>query len=224
MPPRKTYRRRRPVRRRRRFPKRQYTRMGRRFDGALGRVFNFKRTVDVPNLECNANTGFVGFGYSFKLNQIQNFTEFSSLFNEIRLMGVQLTFYPAISNNVEVSGLTIPELYTVFDPCDSGAPFDETSLNQYSNLKRRYLSRPAKYFIRPNRLQIVAQTLSESSTTYARIPMGRKAWLRCAISNSAAVEHFGFRGAVVLTNVSTTSTPYTIRCTAKYYFQCRQLR
>ena len=94
---RRPIRRRRRVLRRRRFPKKNYSRMGKRFDNQFGRVFNFRRTVDVANIATNTNLSFKGFAYSFKLSDVPSFSEFSNLFNEIRLMGVALTFYP-ISN------------------------------------------------------------------------------------------------------------------------------
>lgn len=226
MPPRKSYRRRRTVRRRRRFPKRNYARMGKRFDGALGRVFNFRRTVDVPNISYNGNLSFKGFAYSFKLSDIPNFTEISSLFNEVRLMAVALTFYPPInvSSQFSTTYFTVPELYTLFDPTDDAIPSSIDVINQYSNVKRRYFNRPVKRFIKPVRLMTIAQTNEESATTVAKAPMSRRNWLRCSITNSSAVEHFGLRGCIANSNTTSISTPMDVRVTANYYFQCRQLR
>lgn len=229
--PRKTYSRRLPLRQRRRRgrrPRRHPIRMRRGL--GLGKVFNFKRTVDLTDLSLNLNTSFSPFGYTFTLDNLPNVSEFTNLFNEIRLMGVAMTFYPAFdisglsTTTAAASFMTLPEIYTVFDPCDGSAPNSIAVLNQYGNLKRRYFKRPVKRFIKPTRLQPISISSDETATTVTKVPISRKIWMRAAIANSITVQHFGLRGAVVNSNVTTISKPYNVRVTATYYFQCRQLR
>lgn len=221
MPYRRTFRR--PIYRRRRFFRRRFRRprrVPRPMRARPCRGYNFKRTCELANIQTTAQVTPTVFAYQFKLSDLPNITEFTSLFDQYRIRAVKLTFYPP-SNTAWTSNVTsmpIGEFYTVLDFDDAGAPTDVNYLNQYQTLKRTYFNRPHSRYFYPRAAQSGMYSTGGVTTGYRSVP--NKEWFDCGYPD---ILYYGLKGAYVIQN-SNQVLAETIRVTATYYFQVRMVR
>jgi len=110
MPIRRVYRKRRTVVRKRPIIRKRFVSRMRR----VPKIYNFKRTCELPNVQTVAGITPTVFTYRFNLTQLSSYNEFTNLFDFYRIKGVKITFYPPA--NVAATGVTnmpIGEFYTI---------------------------------------------------------------------------------------------------------------
>lgn len=209
--------RRRPVRRRRRFPVRR-----RRFRRALiprrrSQIYNYKFNVELANINVPASTGFTGFAYTFAMTDYAQDTFYQNIYDNYRMMAVKLTFFPQIINVIAATA-TMVELYTVFDPDSNTAPLATTQLDSYPNLKRRMFNRPRSVYCKPfATYSPTAITGATAGIVSALIP--RKTWMN---TGSMGINYHAIIGGIAASS-STVVQPQLVRVCGTYYMQFRNV-
>lgn len=221
--PRRQYRKKRPTYRRKRpYRKAKITR------SLLPRnmVHSFTRTV-MPDTERNSlvNTtaspadGWVDYvGINVAIDTLPNYTEFKSLFDQYRILGVKLTYIP---NSNVATGLPqgtgaaprgIPTISWVIDLDDSTPPTSVNNLLEHQRCHTRYFNKPISIFFKPR----AHNTIAGSSS--ALLP--RSQWIDFTYDT---VPYYGAKIAIHVPDEdpNVNSPWFTYKVLMKVYFQCR---
>lgn len=222
--------RRRPIKRRykRRTGMRRMTRPGML---RQGKVYSFKRTCRLTpywydgenwsaftggNTITNDNTvtNYAGI-FKFKLYDLPQYSDFTSLYEQFKITGVKLRFIPMLGT--ESSALATSQTRTVAVCIDRGAndyvnaqpTFDELLANQ--DVKLRNSQKPFSIWIGTP----TAHQPADATTQTAYV----KPWLDSDIGSSVFVDHHGLKFAFQ-ESVPTANAVY-FRVYATYYIKCR---
>lgn len=144
--------------------------------------------------------------YSFTLNALNNAAEFTSLFDQYRLVQVVAEFYP--DNNTE--GFPI---YTVIDYDDAATPASEAIMQEYSTLQTT--SAASGYFQRVLNPRAAIAAYSGAFTSFASAP--RSMWMDVA---SPSIQYYGLKYFIPIT----ASANFHVRIAFKSVWQFRQNR
>lgn len=196
---------RRVVRRMRRMPMRR--RLTRRRP-----IHLFKRTFTPTPITVPTATGASG-GFDFKLTDLNNYTEFTNLYDQYKIVSVRLEFQSPFTNNpMTNAGVVIPEMYTAIDRNDITAPAFRQDILEYETQRHSPLTRRhTRYFkVNCNTLLFDSNNVDTKGTKFGQ-------WIDTADDQ---VPHFGLKywidgGAGADFDVSPTFT---------YYFQCRSVK
>lgn len=182
-------------------------------------IYNFKQQVEKTNVSVTAGTPAF-FAYSFAMSDVPNLTSLESLYDNFRILAVKLTFYPEfnVSYAAVSSSFTLPEIYTVFDPDSTVAPTTIPELNSYQTLRRNLFTRPHTRYIKPFATYNASAVNGAVGTVVSGL-INRKTWFN--LQNSGVV-YSGIRGAITASS-SSQIPAMTIRVSATYYFQCRNV-
>lgn len=221
MPYRRRFVKRRRVPIRRRFIKRRRYYGPIRFRRLQNRIHNYKCCCELDNFAITAGTGVSTKGYNFSLNQLPNSAEYSTLYDQYRILGIKVTFYPAITQSFLTAtiGAQAPgEFYSVIDHDTSNPPASIGAYLQYDTLRRSFFNRPHSRYFRPQCL--VKAVMNSDTTATAATNLNRKSWIDMG---SMDAKYFGL---LVAYSVSDSTTVYAqlIRATATFYFQCKSCR
>lgn len=133
------------------------------------------------------NASQAGIAWRFSLNQVANFTEITSLFDNYRLKKVTLTF--TYTANVAMvpsngGGQSVPIMHHAYDPDDDSTPVNRTSVLENGYTKTTRLERVFSIDIIPR-----AQSVINNGTGgVAGGLLARNTWLDC---DSPDVKHYG---------------------------------
>lgn len=187
--------------------------------------------VNIPiQTNTGAGGGYAGIAFNFYLNQLPNYTEFSSLFDSYKITKVKMhiTCLTAINTNADFQtyGIGLPKLYYVHDEDDVTAPpSSQTGLNDMmERVKTRYYSftpnrNTVTVTIRPN---LLAETYKSAvSTAYA--PVYNK-WVDMADPNTPyyGVKMMFYTPSV--NNVLPGTAFHAFQIDAVYYISCKDVR
>lgn len=215
MPLKRTYRR----KPRRTFRKRRSRKMV-MYKRPRQQIFSFKRSVDASNWSLDATSQVFYKGFAFSLSDVPNVTEFTSLFDQYRILAVKVTFYPEFTQfqPPATTGWPASEFYSVIDYDDAGLPTSLDELNQFSTVKRQYFSRPITRYFKP---QIICKgVLTSTSTNDGYFLVGRKRWLDMA---TPQISYLGLKCAISF-NSGVARPASIVRVRYIYYFQCKNVR
>lgn len=173
-------------------------------------VYWFKRAVPVGDIAFTTTGG--GGLIEFKLNQLPNYTEYTTMFDAYRINKVVLEFKPNfIETNVNSSFATtgyIPDIGVVIDyDSQSAAPTSMNELRQYSNFREYKANKPFKVVLVPRTAGMVYNGAASTAYSQSR----PRLWLDCEYP---AVPHYGVNyyaapcGANNLWNIVVTATFY----------------
>jgi len=194
----------------RRFPRRRANR-------GAGKIYSFKRQYDVADILVPANTAVLGFASAYTLSTVPNVAEFTTLYDNYRIMAVKETFWPPFNTFQSANTNAVPEIYTVLDFDSSTIPTTLDDLNQYQTLQRKFFTRPHSRFLKPRAAQ---QGLATSAGTFTgALQVKRSAWMDCNFTN---INYYGLRGAAVCAEPNPND--YRIRRTVTVYMQFRNVR
>lgn len=108
---------------------------------------------DVPG--CRAT----GAALKFQLSYVTNPTEFTSLFDRYKVVGVKLQFLPGMNSadaySLGAAAAPIPYLHYAQDWDDWSPPATESTILQKGTVKTRRLDRPFSIYIKPKVSQMV---------------------------------------------------------------------
>jgi len=182
------------------------------------KIFNFKRTCELPNVQTVAGVTPTIFTYRFNLTQLSSYTEFTNLFDFYRIKGVKITFYPP--SNVAATGVVnmpIGEFYSIIDNNDSAVPTAADML-EYPTLRRTYFNRPHKRYFKPLAIQSGVYIESGVNTGYRSLPSST--WFS---TQDPSVTYFGIKGMYTISDPALVLAE-KIRVTATYYFQTKNVK
>lgn len=152
------------------------------------KTFYFKRTFTAEQdvYDYTGVTHFVGNGVSgnYRLAQLPNYTEFTNLFDQYKIAGVQQKFVYSANSQDPSSTSALPMLGFIHDYDDGTALSSLNDYLQYPNHKVYRMDKPViKTFFRPKSALAV---YSGAFTSYAR----NNNWIDVG---SPSVEHYGLK-------------------------------
>lgn len=205
------YRRRRtPYRRKRYTPNRMYRRRFRRgykYSKRGQKVYLYTRFTGVfANIVCDGINPTL-LAYNFSLNDLPNYTEFTTLYDNYKLNGVKIMFRPKVTQSVSTGSINNPDatvpFYTCIDYNDSGALPTIDAIRDYKTCRVSTILRPkARYIHKPK--------IVDSSSSV------RSAWLSTA---SADINWYGLK-----VSIPPTTTATTFGVEAKYYLSFKNVK
>lgn len=191
------YRRRRAfrrTRRTRRYARRVYMRPStlNRTRLPAGKIFRHKfsvtrtdlSTVNIPAAQAGTISAFGAL--NFMLSNIAGYQDFTAHYDQFRINGVAIQFVPRF-NTSSLDGISstvtvgVPMVYACVDLDDSTVPTTSEEILERTSVRKMYMNRPKKMFLRP-RLQWETGTTTNS----VRVIMPRRSrlWVDC---NEASV-------------------------------------
>lgn len=195
-------------------------------------IHSFKRTVNLGTaLTQISNVGTTtnySNGFNFRLNQIPNYTEYQSLYDQYKMTGVSFKIMPKWtnpgngSNSNTVAG--VGQIITVIDYDDSLSPLTRDELLEFQTAKVSSCNRQHVRYIKPKILGMVYRTattqgLSVIPSKYldmglADLPhFGLKVWIDGPNPNSQIAAGGPFSPLDILYDLYAT-----------YYFKCKNTR
>lgn len=206
----------------RRF-KRSKVFMNKRFSPS--KIYSYKYTITkgTVGIANGANSNYNGI--SFKLQDIPNYTELTTLYDEYRITRVTIILMPrsaslgqtnsASSGNVNQQYSNVQPFITVIDYDDATPPGARSDLIQYGTAKQHLPNRMIRRTLQPC-VAVQTYKTAVSSGYMAK----RRQWLDCA---DDTVPHYGFKWAYNQDSAAAADTVlYDITCV--YYVQCRGTR
>ena len=213
-----------PVRRRRQMACAPLPRLrGNTYSNSNLQEVSFRRwTTDSQHSLTQSATGTgaeLFFGGFFKLSDVVVPADFTSLFDQYKITGVQYVYYPDITENdwgVTGNGNVRPALYASFDPDDA----DSTTLEQIrqrSDCRRLDAFRKQTFWIKC-RPTVAVNFRQDAMVQVNGGPYN--GWIDLVNTN---VAHFGLK-LVMSIPPSSSTQPFKWRVTARYYFKCKGVR
>lgn len=219
MPYKKNYRR--NNRRKRTYRRRHTTRRVSRPMRINSKVHAFTRTTSGA-ITVDATLGYQG-AFTFKLDDLPNYTEFTNLYDQYQICAIRMEFVPKYTavNQMNVTNtgtFLLGSLHTVVDYDDSTAPTSASELFQYGNYKRTRLTSKHVRYLKPAWL---AQTY-ETALTTGYSPQ----WKRWLSTNDANIPHYCVKiyGDQLLTDGSTLDLSFDFDVYVKYYIRMRSVK
>ncbi|QDJ95220.1 capsid protein [Capybara virus 7_cap1_536] len=179
---------------------------------SYNKVYAFCRRV-APVALTSSNTG-TQLGYTFALSTLPNYTEFTSLFDQYKIVALKVLFLPRVDNNPAVSTTTNfnpGNIYYAIDYDDS-ITTDVNAILQYQGHKIVRGDQPFSVYIRSPK---VANAIYSGTafTSYGNTT----AWLDVA---SPSVPHYGLK----LAWTSATDGVFTYDVTTMLYLRFKNVR
>jgi len=158
-------------------------------------TFKTSRIFDMTVIT-EGTSGAVYGAQEFMLSQLPNYTEYTALFDQYRIMKVEVDFFPlsiGVTNNNSSNTIVnfASRLITAIDYDDSTAPSSTDALRQYSTAKVNLITdRFSRDFV-----PAISTMVYEGVSSTAYEP-GFKKWLS---TNDPNVPHYGLKWAVPAT-------------------------
>lgn len=175
----------------------------------------FTRSTEIIQYQGQGTAEIVGSG-TFRLNQLPNYGEFTTLFDRYKIHGVKLTWHlrqtPGADNLVFQHNV-YPRLFIIKDYDDSNNPANQAAIQEHGKCKEYILTpnRKLNMYIKPSVL--IPAYRSGLSSSY--IPKWNQ-WIDCADSD---VPHYGIKYVI-----DTFNTYYQLFVTAKFYMSFKDTR
>lgn len=177
------------------------------------RVYTFQRTYTIATLAA-ASTGNTVNAFNFTLSALPNSSEFTSLFDQYRILEAVVQFTPYCNQATFVSaGVSPGFIATVFDYDDSNLPGSFTDLQQYDSYQRNLCTEPFRRILRP---RIAVGAYSGTFTSFANMPS--KTWIDAASPN---VQYYGIKSVIQNNTYPASTNIYEVEATVT--LQCRSL-
>lgn len=195
---------------------------------ALGRLIHLRPDITVTLRESAANTIYNNsvveetFAYVYAMNQAQNYTNYTAIFDQYRINWIEARFVNLGPSSVnkpydDNSGTLapIPRFCIARDRDDAstGTSFDDLRARSESSIHLMTKGFTIRFI--PNRLSMLYWT--PSSTAY-KLDLDTKAWLDCA---QTSIPHYGHKIAV---EVASPSNAYKMQIEYKYNISFRGRR
>lgn len=183
-------------------------------------LHSFKRKMYHGTVTTTYGAGPTLGALTFNLAALPNYTEFTSLFDEYRILGILVEFHPGVDSwsaepGVTLTSMALPQVRTVIDHTEDGVPSSFNDMYQYANCKMTRGTRIHKRFLRPN---VLSQAF-ESTVSTAYSPK-YKQWIT---TDDATTPHYGLKyGIDALPSASLGTLGYRVYVT--YYFQCKSTK
>lgn len=184
-------------------------------------VYFFKRTVSLPTIVVDPSGGDTSFGYSFNLGVLPNYTEFTTLYQKYRIVGVRVRFIPSVTEVIAVTVTGPPVLsnsmtpfYYVVDYNDSTPPSSVAQMLEYQNVK---VTIPSSDKIRSIYFKPRAALAAYSGVTFTSYASDKGNWID---TNSPNVQYYGLKGYWPQSD----RVSMGFRVLATIYLQCKYVK
>jgi len=173
------------------------------------RTCTMVRSVSKGTLQ--ANTGDTVFAYNFVLTDVPNYSDYTNLFDQYRLLQVIMTFTPYINSVANGSTVSPGIIGTWVDYNDSNLPSNLQQGQQYESYQRNGSYEPFTRVVNPQSSVALygGATVNSYGTRYAQ-------WIDSA---SSGVQHYGLK--LCIHNATFTASTNVYEVEANYIFQFR---
>jgi len=183
-------------------------------------TYSFKRKAFVESLAVVYGGGDILGAYTFSLSKLPNYTEFTALFDRYRINGVLIEFMPAVDSfstqpGVSMTAFALPQVRTIIDHTEDGAPANFNEMYQYKNCKMTQGNRIHKRFLKP----AVLTSAFETAVSTAYIPK----WKQWITTDDPTTPHYCIKYGINALPSAAMGTLY-YRVYTTYYFQCKDLK
>lgn len=183
---------------------------------------SFKRFVQIGAIGNLLNSAETMFAYTFSLDQLPNYTEFTSLYDQYMITKVVVKFYhirdPSQVTNLAPGGaVSGGVLLTAIDHDDSTPASSGNEMRQYSTCHVTNFGKDH------TRVQVpcVLRQLYETAVTTAYTPSYRQ-WIS---TNDPGCQHFGLKIGLILNDGATApANAVQYRVEAVYYIKCKSVK
>lgn len=185
----------------------------------LNIVRTLTRTFDMANPSNGAvyysNTDSTANG--FQLNQLPGYTEFTNLYDQYRIVGVDIRWTPSVTQ--AIAGATpdqqLPRLVTVADFNDGTVPTTLSNLTQYQSFRADLFNKTLFRSVKPRTALAVYNNLTNNGYALQDGPT----WVD---TGSAGVQHYGIKWGLVWPVVGTgiSMGKFTVDFTFKIQLRC----
>lgn len=165
--------------------------------------YNFYATVDLGVVLTTSAGGEVDYGYGFTLNSIGNYTQLQQLFDQYRLVEIELWITPTYQN---YAGGNSAARYLSGVDYDNGSAVTVAALTQYANVVDVSATCGVYFKFKPH-----LPATSQGSQALNMV----NAWLDCA---SAGVSYYGIK-----ISAPATAVTYTLNLTYRAHYQFRNV-
>lgn len=162
-------------------------------------------------------TGYYQFGgaCNFSLDQVLNYTEFTSLYDRYKIRKIVVKIIPECNVASTAGTSLLPVVGVVRDYDDNTVPTSTTQLAEMQGYREYRLNRPLTFAVYPRIANTVWQGTLANGYSVMRPP-----WLD---NSSFSVPHYGLK--FFFRNVPLSGTaPFLIRFTMTYHFACKDTR
>jgi len=158
-----------------------------------------------------ANTGDTVYAYNFQLADVPNYSDYTNLFDQYRLLQVVVTFTPYINSVAAGSGISPGIIGTWIDYNDASLPSNLQQGQQYETFQRNACFEPFTRVLNPQSSVALygGATVNSYGTRYAQ-------WIDSA---SPSVQHYGLKYCIHNATFANSTNVYEIE--VNYVFQFR---
>lgn len=181
------------------------------------KIHYFKRHVDL-GLITLSTAGITSQGFSFQLDEVPNYTEFTALYDQYKLSAVSISFIPmqtyTLNNTTAVANNFNVRYATVVDYDSSGAFGTFNDAREFTTVKITTITQQQTRYIKP---RIKSANENDSSTIVASGNI--RSWLNTSIGN---IPHYGLR--YVFEQFPNAGFVGQMKVEAVYYFAFRNVK
>lgn len=167
---------------------------------------SFNTTLTVPDLSSHFNA------WLFSLDSLPNYTEFTNLYQQYKLIAVKFTVNPRF-NNIDMATPAVGQLYSWISHADMTNPGSIDGVTEKSTAKKTPLTRIHKRYFK---LSTLSAAYDGSGVGVNEITYNR--WLFCG---DTSVQHYGL---CTFAPANNTGADLIYDVQATIYFACKQLK
>lgn len=183
------------------------------FNRSNNKVYRFTRLVNSDNIDVTSTIDYTN-AYVFKLSDVTNYTEFTSLYDQYRIRYVKITWYLQSDSFVNMTaGSFLGRMYTTLD-FDDATPPTEPEIQQMRYTKVHKPVGVIKRFLKPRFLNAIYN----NGVTTAYTLGNSKSWIDCS---NPDVQHYGVK---IYINKPSGSYHLTATVQLKYYLEFKNPR
>lgn len=151
--------------------------------------------------------------YSFKLSDVTQYTEFTSLFDQYKISAIRLQILPKF-NSIDNTSSKNFNIYTVIDRTDNSALGNATDALEYQSMKMTpYTRRHVRYF-KPS---VLVNVMDDTTTDSGAYQPKMNQWIA---TDFPEITHYGIK---LITDQNVTgNTEFTVLTT--YYFALKNVK
>lgn len=154
---------------------------------------------------------------TWSLDQLSNYSDFTNLFAQFRIVGVKVTFIPFVTYNYasQAAG-QMPILYLNRDHTGTASAWaDESAVVEKQGITMRFFNKPISIYIKTNVL--ASRYEGPAATSYSS---QYRQWLD---TSETATPHYGLQwGCTIPPGLNTSYDTDLIRVRTQFYVQCKR--
>jgi len=172
--------------------------------------YDLVNATTVLNLVSSSSAAVYGC-FIFRLSDLPDYSEYCAMFDQYRIVGVKLTFFPQQTDASVGIGATTPIIHTAIDRNDGGGISTEANFLQYDQVKTHKFDRQFSIYIKP-KVDVVVWNNNVASGYATGSP-----WLS---TSYPSIQYFGLK--YLIPQVSSSNNAGW-RIYAKYYLAMKDL-